>query len=364
MIARSDGASAGCGLLDERGDPMQPAVIERILARLGADDAVAAGVLVRDLHHGHDRGVGLVVDVDELADAWPVADDDVVRKDDRERLVTDEVLGHQDGMPEAQLLLLTDVGHLGEVADVADLPEHVDVALLLEQVLELVRQVEVVLDRPLLAGRDDDDLLDPGGDRLLDRVLDDRLVDEREHLLRLRLRGRQEAGAPSGGGEDGFANAQSNLRSTWAGPPEYTRGSREASRYGWSSEWPDEWPTPSSSPATNRRTASLNASGRSRFERCVAPRRRTIRAWLRGPREVALAQPERQVELPVEDQRRPGVRGQRRQEAVPGEAAERSRATRRPEPARDDRVGDGRREARPEEPAVEGVQTVPVEACP
>ena len=55
--------------------------------------------------------------------------------------------------PEAELLLLPDVGDLGEVADVADLAEHLDVALLLEQVLELVGEVEVVLDRPLLAAR-------------------------------------------------------------------------------------------------------------------------------------------------------------------------------------------------------------------
>ena len=47
----------------------------------------------------------------------------------------------------------------------------------------------------------------PGGDRLLDRVLDDRLVDERQHLLGLRLGGGQEPGAPAGGGEDGFADA-------------------------------------------------------------------------------------------------------------------------------------------------------------
>ena len=92
-----------------------------------------------------------------------------------------------------------------------DLAEHLDVALLLEQVLELVRQVEVVLDRPLLAGGDDDDLLDPGRDGLLDRVLDDRLVDQRQHLFGLRLRRGQEAGPPAGGREDGFSNAQSNL---------------------------------------------------------------------------------------------------------------------------------------------------------
>ena len=67
----------------------------------------------------------------------------------------------------------------------AHLPEHLDVALLLEQMLELVGEVEVVLDRSLLAGGDDDDLLDARGDGLFDGVLDDRLVDQRQHLLGL-----------------------------------------------------------------------------------------------------------------------------------------------------------------------------------
>ena len=46
----------------------------------------------------------------------------------------------------------------------------------------------------------------PDGDRFLDAVLNDRLVDERQHFLRLRLGGRQEAGAEAGGGKDGFAD--------------------------------------------------------------------------------------------------------------------------------------------------------------
>ena len=65
----------------------------------------------------------------------------------------------------------------------------------------------MVLDRPFLAGGDDDDLLDPGSDGLLDRVLDDRLVDQRQHLLGLGLGGRKEASTPSCRGEDGLANA-------------------------------------------------------------------------------------------------------------------------------------------------------------
>ena len=212
MIARFDGASSGAGFSTRLVIRWSRPWSSGSSRRLRRDDAVAAGLLGRDLHDRDDRAVVLVVGVDQLADARPVADDHVVGQDHRERLVADQVLGHQHRVAEAELLLLADVGDLGEVADRPDLAEHLDVALLLEQVLELVGEVEVVLDRPLLAGGDDDDLLDPGGDGLLDRVLDDRLVDQRQHLLRLRLGGREEAGAPAGGGEDGLANAHRTSR--------------------------------------------------------------------------------------------------------------------------------------------------------
>ena len=149
----------------------------------------------------------LVVGVDQLADARPVADDHVVGQDHRERLVADQVLGHEHRVAQPELFLLADVRHLGQVADRPHLAEHLDVALLLEQVLELVGEVEMVLDRPFLARGDDDDLLDAGRHRLLDGVLDDRLVDQRQHLLRLRLGGGEEAGAPSGGRKDSLAYA-------------------------------------------------------------------------------------------------------------------------------------------------------------
>ena len=50
----------------------------------------------------------------------------------------------------------------------------------------------MIFDGVLAAAGDEDDVLDAGRDGLLDAVLDDRLVDERQHLLGLRLGGRQE----------------------------------------------------------------------------------------------------------------------------------------------------------------------------
>ena len=79
----------------------------------------------------------------------------------------------------------------------------------LEERLELDRDVEVILDGVLAAAGDEDDVVDARGDRFFDAVLDDRLVDERQHFLGLRLGRRQEAGAEAGGGKDGFANGVS-----------------------------------------------------------------------------------------------------------------------------------------------------------
>ena len=60
---------------------------------------------------------------------------------------------------------------------------------------------KVVLDRVLALAGHDDDRGQARGDGLLDHVLDDRLVDERQHLLGLRLRRGQEARPQAGRGE-------------------------------------------------------------------------------------------------------------------------------------------------------------------
>ena len=66
-----------------------------------------------------------------------------------------------------------------------------------EFLLEFVIRVEVVFDRALGIARHEDQLLGPGRERLFRRVLDQRLVDDGQHLLGAGLRGRQEARAAS-----------------------------------------------------------------------------------------------------------------------------------------------------------------------
>ena len=58
----------------------------------------------------------------------------------------------------------------------------------------------------LAAPGHDDDVLDSRMQRLFHAVLDDGLVHQRQHFLRLRFGGGQKSGAESRGGEYGFAN--------------------------------------------------------------------------------------------------------------------------------------------------------------
>src|SRR3546814_12255627 len=62
--------------------------------------------------------------------------------------------------------------------------------------------MEMAFDRGLAATGHKDQLPDPGVARLVDRILDERLVDDRQHFLRHRLGGRQEPGPDATDGED------------------------------------------------------------------------------------------------------------------------------------------------------------------
>src|SRR6267378_409555 len=119
----------------------------------------------------------------------------VVGEDHRERVVADDRPGAQHRVAQAERLGLADIDAaraLGQHR--ADHVEQHALVLALELGLQLVGLVEVVLDRALVAAGHEDHLGDSRR-RLLDRVLDQRLVDDRQHLLRARLGHRQKAAA-------------------------------------------------------------------------------------------------------------------------------------------------------------------------
>src|SRR6185312_10478461 len=77
---------------------------------------------------------------------------------------------------------------------------------LLEKIFEFEADVEMIFDRGLAAARDDDDIANPRMQSFFHAILNNRLVHERQHLLRLRLGGGEKAGPETRCGENCFAN--------------------------------------------------------------------------------------------------------------------------------------------------------------
>ena len=128
--------------------------------------------------------------------------DEVVAQEHGERFVAHVFRRAEHGMAEAFRGALPDRVDRGELVGLADEFEPGGVALGLEHFLELGSPVEVVLDGPLAAAGDQQDVADPGGYRFLHDVLDGRRVDDRQHLLGYRLGGGQEPRSQARGGDD------------------------------------------------------------------------------------------------------------------------------------------------------------------
>ena len=192
----------GRGLLDDARD-----VDHAVAHRRAGHDAVAPGVLGRHFLHRQDRRPPLGELLDHLLEHRRLADHQVVGQQHREGLVADQPLPAQHGMPQAQGLRLAHVDALHVVG--FHLTHHAQQLLLtrlFKGYLELERHVKVVFDGPLVAAGDEDHFAHAGGIGLFDRVLDQGLVDHRQHLLGLRLGGREEAGAETRDGKDGFVD--------------------------------------------------------------------------------------------------------------------------------------------------------------
>ena len=110
-------------------------------------------------------------------------------------------LARSTAWPEALRVALADVVDVGQVARGSGRCRAWSASPLASSVcFELGDAVEVVLEGALVAAGDHQDVVDAGGDGLLDDVLDGRLVDDRQHLLGHRLGGGKETGAEAGCG--------------------------------------------------------------------------------------------------------------------------------------------------------------------
>lgn len=176
----------------------------------GVGGAIEAAVVLDggalDDLRAEDGGAGLLEGFYHLLHAGDGGVDDVVREEDGEGLVADELLGHEDGVSEAERFGLADVGDLCELRDGERDVEQGGLVFGGERGFELGGAVEVVFHGGLATAGDDDDLGAAGGHGLFDAVLDEGLVDEGKHLLGGGFGRGKEAGAHAGGGEDGLAD--------------------------------------------------------------------------------------------------------------------------------------------------------------
>ena len=191
----------------------QPAVV---LA--DAKDAVAAGVLARHLRHRHHVAAGVAIRVGKLAQARHVRQHQIVGQQDRERVVADEGAGAPDGVAQPQRHLLAHRDHRARL-DLrgAQHGQRIVLAALAQRRFQLVGDVEMFHQRGLAAPGDHAELLDAGRARLLDRVLDQRLVDYGQHFLGHRLGGGQETCAEAGDGQNGLAQWLDHDGLPWSG---------------------------------------------------------------------------------------------------------------------------------------------------
>ena len=169
-----------------------------------SDDAVVGDLLLANLFDRDHRMATLAVDVPELLRDGRVGHVDRVAEDHEEGFTADMLLGLQDRVAEAARLLLAHevkVGLRGERLQVF-------VRLVRRRVLAngvpLRRRVEVVLDRSLLPSGDNQNIRDAGGDGLCDHPVNGGSVHDREHLLRLLFREREESGPEARGRDDGL----------------------------------------------------------------------------------------------------------------------------------------------------------------
>ena len=161
----------------------------------------------------------VLVDVNHLPQDGPVRviiAKNGVTEEEGEGLVAHEGTPVGDGIAESVELLLPDKVDGGHVRDEADFLEQLRLALFFERQLQLVGGVEVFLDGAFAAADDHEDVGDATVHAFLHHVLDGGGVHNGQHFLGLRLGGGQEAGAESGGWNDGFGDGHREEGATGA----------------------------------------------------------------------------------------------------------------------------------------------------
>ncbi len=196
------GRVRGFGLFHQARNVEQPWLARD---RLSVKDSVGGNRRPFDHLGGHDRRLHVLEGIHHLLQARGGCINHVVGQDDGEWFIAHKVARHQHGVPQPHRFLLADVGEPHHVRNLAAEGQKVGLPALLQRALQFVAHVEMVFDGRFAAAGDNHDLVAARGQRLLDTVLDDRLIDQREHFLGNGFRGRQKAGAESRGRKNRLA---------------------------------------------------------------------------------------------------------------------------------------------------------------
>ena len=139
------------------------------------------------------------MNLDESGEAGRVGEEELIRQQHGERFVADQMAGAEDGVAESEgLLLAREDSRTGREQRALNLRARCIVAAHGEMSGEFLVVGKMPLERRLVSAGDEDELLDPRGSRLVDRILDKRPVEHGQHLLGHRLARRQEARAHAG----------------------------------------------------------------------------------------------------------------------------------------------------------------------
>ena len=174
-----------------------------------ADDAILIDALPRHLLDGDDVGLvfQLARGVHHLRETAARVLDEDIRQEQRERLAPDQFARAPYRVTKPERLLLP--GKTRRPGDRQVMTQELQRLVLLpleQRHLQLELAVEMILDDALVAAGDEDEMLDSRLAGFVHDVLDERPVDDRQHLLRHGLGRRQKASAEPGDGEHGFAD--------------------------------------------------------------------------------------------------------------------------------------------------------------
>lgn len=160
----------------------------------------------RDWLNGEQGAGTFSIGADQLSDDRAGADDEIVRKKECKRLALNGFARTVERMGDAEWLVLGKIVKASERGRPLNVQEHLGVARRAQRAFEPSAVAKVLLDRFLAVGDHKDDIRDPGGNRLLNRVLDERLVDYRQHLFGDSFRCWEHAGTKTRRKDDGLCD--------------------------------------------------------------------------------------------------------------------------------------------------------------